>query len=133
MIMLHWRPSISKPVLGLLGVFCFLTTNTGFGQELRVRTNYHAVVLNYNPRILKNGVYVTVQQAYHLRDVDALCSNYIAFIKKASGGQVNFSIADKYVLDEFAPSNDPDVDYTPENYDELISSGYDVWNHGKAN
>jgi hypothetical protein len=56
-----------------------------------------------------------------------------SFLKRASGGQVVFSVAQKFELDEFPPDNDPNVDFTPQNYAQLRSQSYDMWNHGKAN
>lgn len=123
----------AAPLAELLAVIVLALVQAALGQqELRVRTNYHAMVLHYNPHVWRNGEYLTVQQAYHWRDVDELCRNYIEFLKRASGGQVNFSVACKFVLDEFPPDNDPEVTFTPANYDQFLSQGYDMWNHGKA-
>ncbi len=131
--LLSWGfdPVMSSPRT-LLAAVALLMAHVGFGQELAVRTNYHALVLHYNPHVWKNGEYLTVQQAYQYRDVDALCRDYIAFLKKASGGQVNFSVAHKFVLDEFPPDNDPNVSFTPDNYDQLLAQHYDMWDHGHA-
>jgi hypothetical protein len=107
--------------------------SSAFSQDWPVRTEYKAIVLHYNPHIRVGEEFPTVQQVYGYRDVDQLCRDYIKFLRRASGGQVNFSIAQKFDLDEFPPDNDPDVDFTAENYYELRGQGYDMWNHGLAN
>jgi hypothetical protein len=101
--------------------------------ELEVRTNYHALVLYYNPHVQLDGNHVTVREAYGYRDIDVLCADYIRFLKRASGGQVVFSIVDRFELDEFPPDNDPDVTFTSENYAEYHRQGYDLFNRGGAN
>ncbi len=100
-------------------------------EELQVRTNYHSIVLYYNPKVRIDGQLRTVREAYHYRDIDALCRDYITFLKRASGGQVNFAVAERFELDEFPPETDPDVTFTPENYDEHKRKGYDMFSSGK--
>ncbi|HYG34234.1 MAG TPA: hypothetical protein VEC99_05595, partial [Clostridia bacterium] len=108
------RLQLIQPWLGLsLMVHLLATGYSVLAQDLPVRTQYKAILLQYNPHVWKNGQYLTVQEAYNYRDVDKLCSDYINFLRKASGGQVNFSIESKFVLDEFPPDNDPAVDFTP--------------------
>lgn len=100
-------------------------------NEIQVRTHYHSIVLYYNPKVRIDGQLRTVREAYHYRDIDALCRDYITFLKRASGGQVNFSVAERFELDEFPPETDPDVTFTPENYDAYKRKGYDMFNSGK--
>lgn len=60
---------------------------------------------------------VTVREGYRCRDVDLLCQEFIALLRRASGGEVNFSIADRFELDEFPPDTHPAMPFTAENYD----------------
>ena len=99
---------------------------------LTVRTNYNALVLYYNPGVWKDGQLRSYRQTYGSRDIDALSADYIKFVRRASGGQVNFNVAFRFELDEFPPDNDPAVTFTAQNYDSYRSSGYDMFNHGKA-
>jgi hypothetical protein len=108
-----------------------MTPSTG-AQDLNVRTNYAALVLYYNPHVKVGDQYLTVREAYHCRDIDALCLDYVTFLKRASGGQINFSVVARFELDEFPPDNDPSVTFTPENYDQYRSQGYDIFNSNKA-
>ena len=109
-----------------------LASDRCVAEELHVRTNYHALVLYYNPHVEVKGERLTVRQAYNYRDIDVLCRDYITFLRRASGGQVNFSVVAKYELDEFPPENDPDVTFTTENYDQYKKQGYDIFNTSKA-
>jgi hypothetical protein len=117
LILLSRRTRPSAFSLLLIGVVLIALSATA--QSLVVRTNYKAIVLHYDPRVWNNGELVTVSQVLGYRDIDALCQDYMTFLRKASGGQVSFSIAAKHVLDEFPPESDPNVSYSPENYMEL--------------
>jgi hypothetical protein len=100
--------------------------------DLAVRTHYQALVLYYNPHVWKDGRLQTVREAYQARDVDLLCSQFIQWLKRASGGQVNFSVVARFELDEFPPDLDPEVTFTAENYDRFRNEGYDIFNSAKA-
>jgi hypothetical protein len=102
-------------------------------QVTEVRTNYYALVLYYNPKVWKDGQLRSYRETYGSRDIDVLCAEYIKFLKRASGGQVQFQVAFRFEVEEFPPDNDPDVTFTSENYHQLISSHYDMWSHGMAN
>jgi hypothetical protein len=110
----------------------FLAAVPAYAGQHVIRTDYHALVLYYNPHVVKDGERVRVKDAYNYRDIDRLCADYAAFLRKASGGQVNFSVAYRYELDEYPPETDPDVTFTPENYDRYRAEGYDIFNHAKA-
>lgn len=111
---------------------CLLLAGSSTAGQLVVRTNYQALVLYYNPHVVKNGQLLRVKEAYNYRDIDQLCADYCSFLRNASGGQVNFSVAFRYDLDEFPPETDPAVTFTPENYDQYRAQGYDIFNHAKA-
>ena len=120
-----------KP-LAVVGAIA-LSLISAHSEGLQVRTNYQALVLYYNPHVRRGDGFMTVREAYGYRDIDRLCADYMSFLKRASGGQVNFSVADRFELDEFPPDNDPAVTFTPENYEEYHRQGYDLFNHGGAN
>lgn len=101
-------------------------------STLHVRTNYQALVLYYNPHVRIGDQYRRVREAYGYRDIDLLCQDYATFLRRASGGQVNFSVVARYELDEFPPDNDPAVTFTPDNYDDYRRQGYDLFDSGKA-
>jgi chitodextrinase len=95
-----------------------------------VRTQFHALVLNYNPRVLIDGSYVRVDERYGHRSVDQLVEQYIRLMRLASGGQVVWSVSDRYDLDEFpAPANAAQPAYTADNFQTLRDQGYDYWNN----
>ncbi len=129
------RNSLIPSCAGRLIAFgaVLLGTIAPSAAQLHVRTNYHALVLYYNPRVRYHESYVPVREAYGYRDIDVLCRDYIQFLRKASGGQVQFSVAARFELDEFPPDNDPSVTFTPDNYAQYHSQGYDLFNHGGAN
>jgi hypothetical protein len=110
----------------------FLAAAPAPAEELVVRTDYRALVLYYNPHVVIHGERLRVKDAYNYRDIDRLCADYATFLRKASGGQVNFSVAYRYELDEYPPETDPGVTFTPENYDQYRAEGYDIFNHAKA-
>jgi len=68
-----------------------------------VRTQFFALVLNYNPWIYANGSYVRADDHYGSGDVDSLIAQYITLFKKASGGQMNWSVISRFDLNEWAP------------------------------
>jgi hypothetical protein len=129
-----WNRSARRTITGLAlmgGLLLGAATLSGAG--LQVRTNYQALVLYYNPHVRRDGSLLRVKEAYGYRDIDALCADYIKFLSRASGGQVNFRVVARFELDEFPPDNDPEVTFTAENYAEYHSIGYDLFNHGGVN
>jgi hypothetical protein len=83
-----------------------LTTPQGGGQRvepLKVRTQFHALVLNYDPHIWADNSYVRASEYYRFRDVSTLVAQYMELLKRASGGQTVWSVAGRFDLDEFAP------------------------------
>jgi chitodextrinase len=90
-----------------------------------VRTEFRAIVLNYNPNILVNGVLVPADTHYGNRNVDELIAQYIGLMRKASGGQMNWTVTQRFDLDEWAPAaGSPSPVYTAENCVTLVSQGY---------
>jgi hypothetical protein len=99
----------------------------GWAEQLRVRTQFNALVLHYNPRVVDNdGVMKTVTDALGMRSIEPLMTNYIEALRKTSGGQVNWRVAETFKLNEFPPENDPEVTYTSENYMYFRSIGYEM-------
>jgi hypothetical protein len=91
-----------------------------------VRTHFRAIVLNYNPRILVNGQLVPADTYYGNRNVDDLVADYIETMRKASGGQMNWTVTGRFELDEWAPpEGTPTELYTPENALELAADRYE--------
>jgi len=76
------------------------------------RTRYRALVLVYDPILGARYGNKRVSEHYGYRNVDTLCKQYIDMMYKASGGQVQFEIAQKHVLDELPPEVDPNVQFT---------------------
>src|SRR5678809_401154 len=72
-------------------------------NPLLVRTQFHALVLNYDAHIWAEGAYVRASEYYRFRDVGTLVAQYIELLKRASGGQTVWSVAARFDLDEFAP------------------------------
>ena len=91
---------------------------------MAIKTEYRALVLYYNPRIWKDGRLITVREAYGCRDVDNLCQEFISLLDRASGGQVRFSVVDRFELDEFPRDTNPAMPFTAENYDQYRSEGF---------
>jgi chitodextrinase len=94
-------------------------------QPLLVRTQFHALVLNYDVHIWANGGYVKASDYFRFRDVGRLTQEYIELLRRASGGQMVWSVADRYDLDEFAPSAVPSQgQFDSTNYLTLTAQGY---------
>ncbi len=85
--------------------------------ENQVRTDYYALVIHYDPRLgaaygnKKISEYFTWWQ-----DGDELINEYIDFLKRASGGQVNWHVVYHYDLEEFPPTTDPTGPWNGDNY-----------------
>ena len=91
-----------------------------------VRTQYRAIVLNYNPNILVDGQLVRADTYYSNRDPDDLVPEYIEMMRKATGGQINWTVTASFELDEWAPPvGSPTPLYTPENAVALKEIGYE--------
>ncbi|MCL5099095.1 MAG: fibronectin type III domain-containing protein [Candidatus Omnitrophica bacterium] len=108
------------------------TPRSGVGQvqPVLVRTQFNALVLNYDPRIYVDGAYVRVADQYGYRDVDTLIEQYIRLLKCASGGQTVWSVAYRFDLDEFPPPADASRPaFNATNYVSLREQGYDYWNN----
>jgi hypothetical protein len=91
-----------------------------------VRTQFRAVVLNYNPHIVVDGELVRADTYYGNRNVDELVAQYIDLMRKASGGQLNWTVTDRFELDEWAPpAGSPSPLYTPQNAVALREQGYE--------
>ena len=91
----------------------------------QVRTEFRAVILNYNPSIYAGGQLVPSDTYYHNRDVGELTAQFIDLLRKASGGQVNWSVSNRYDLDEWpAPEGTPSPLFDASNSVSLVSGGY---------
>ncbi len=91
-----------------------------------VRTQFHAIVLNYNPNILVDGQLIRADAYYSNRDPDDLVAEYIEMMRKATGGQINWTVTANFELDEWAPPvGNPSPLYTPENAVELRNANYE--------
>jgi hypothetical protein len=90
----------------------------GSNPILQVRTRYNAMILNYNPRVrTPDGQYLHIDNHWRFKNVDSLAAAYCEIMRRASGGQVNFTVANRYELNEFPPQKPGhDFTYTPENY-----------------
>lgn len=98
-------------------------------RPLVVRTNYKALVLNYDPEILVAGSLVQAASQYGYRDVNQLVAEYIDLFRRASGGQVAWSF-EQLNLNEFPPPEDPSHPrFNAANYVMLRSQGYDYGNN----
>jgi hypothetical protein len=94
-------------------------------QPVLVRTQFHALVLNYDAHIWVDGAYVRASDYYLFRDVGKLMDQYINLLRRASGGQTIWSVADRYDLDEFGPSATPSQPvFDSTNYATLRTQGY---------
>lgn len=94
-------------------------------QPLIVRTQFHALVLNYDAHILVNGMLVKASEYYNFRNVDQLIEQYISLLRRASGGQTTWSVVDRYDLDGFAPSADTtQMEFSASNYLALRAQDY---------
>jgi chitodextrinase len=104
---------------------------SGSVQPALVRTQFSALVLNYDPMMLLNGSSVRVADQYNYRNVDDLVAQYIQWLKQASGGQTVWSVAYRFDLNEFpSPARSTQTPFTADNYASLRSQGYDYWNMG---
>lgn len=74
---------------------------------LEMRTQYHALVLNFDAHFWAEGAWVRASEYYNFRDVSQLIAQYIDLLRRASGGQTVWSVADRYDLDEFGPAGTP--------------------------
>ncbi|KAB2660590.1 MAG: hypothetical protein DVB31_13810, partial [Verrucomicrobia bacterium] len=102
----------------------------GTVEPVRVRTQFHALVLNYDPMVVADGVRVRAATRFGYRSVDQLVAQYIRLMRLASGGQVEWSVSDRYDLDGFpAPADLGQPTFTAENYVGLRATGYDYWNN----
>jgi hypothetical protein len=91
-----------------------------------VRTQFRAIVLNYNPNIVVNGELVRADTYYANRDPDDLVAEYIETMRKATGGQTTWTVTGSFELDEWAPpAGAPSPLYTPENAVALKDIGYE--------
>ena len=94
-------------------------------QPLAVRTQFHALVLNYDAHILVDGSVVRASEYYRFRDVSTLVTQYIDLLKRASGGQTVWSVTARFDLDEFAPPAIPGgTVFDSTNYAGLKTQGY---------
>jgi hypothetical protein len=90
-----------------------------------VRTEFRALVLNYNPSVYVSGALVPSDTFYGNRDVGDLTDQYIDLLKKASGGQVNWSVTNRFDLNEWpAPEGSPSPLFNATNSVTLVSQGY---------
>ncbi len=95
---------------------------------LRVKTQYHAVVINYDPYINTPEGRVRIDDKYGYRNVDQLVEQYRRWLRQSSGGQVVWTVARRFDLDEFPRAADPGAPtFTAENYENLRAQGYDYW------
>ena len=91
-----------------------------------VRTNFSAIVLNYDPFILVDGTRRRVGEHFGHRKIDALIAQYIELMRKASGGQMNWSVTSRFDLDEWAPGEDsPSPVFDPTNCVALLEQGHE--------
>jgi len=94
-------------------------------KPLLVRTQFHALVLNYDAHIWADGAYVRASEYYRFRDVGTLVAQYIELLKRASGGQTVWSVAARFDLDEFAPPAAASIGvFDSTNYAVLRAQGY---------
>ena len=99
-------------------------------QPALIVTHFNALVLNYDPFILVNGSSFRASAYYGYRNVDSLIQQYIDLMRKASGGQITWSVSDRFELDEFpAPADHSRPALTASNYVTLRAQGYDYWNN----
>ncbi len=112
-------------------VFMVLTFIHVQGQKI-VRTEYNALVLEYDPYLGSSQNNQKVSEYFRFRNVDTLCKEYIKALWVASGGTVKWNVVQKITLNEFPPDTDPEVTFTPENYVLLINQGYDVGTYYRA-
>jgi hypothetical protein len=105
-----------------------LATPQGGVQQVNplvVRTQFHALVLNYVAHIWAEGAYVRASEYYRFRDVGTLVAQYIELLKRASGGQTVWSVAARFDLDEFAPPAATGIGaFDSTNYVALRAQGY---------
>lgn len=91
-----------------------------------VRIQFFALVLNYNPNIYVDGALVRADTYYDHGNVDSLIAQYIDLMRKASGGQMNWSVVNRFDLDEWAPPDgSPSRLFNASNCVELVNQGYE--------
>ncbi|HVV72713.1 MAG TPA: fibronectin type III domain-containing protein, partial [Verrucomicrobiae bacterium] len=91
-----------------------------------VRTQFYALVLNYDPWIYVDGAYVRAADHYGFRDVGPLLTQYTELLRKASGGQMNWKIVQRFDLNEWAPPDgQPWPLFDATNCVELVDQGYE--------
>jgi hypothetical protein len=89
----------------------------GTPEELRVRTDYNALLLIYDPQLGPSQQYKTISDYFGWWPwYDDLIPAYIEGLWKASGGQVNWHVKERHLLYEFLPSTDPSGPWTADTY-----------------
>ena len=94
----------------------------GGENTLQTRTDYYAMVLNYDPVLSATYGSKKVTEYFGWNNVDTLIKQYINDLTRASGGQAVWHVAFRWDLNEFPPDADPNVTHTPDNFPSNISS-----------
>jgi hypothetical protein len=93
--------SPSSKSVSLSGNTTVTFSGSGTGCVVNAKFNKKAYVLIFNPNITVNGTTKTLTQYEGWDDPDTLINNYISWMKTASAGRVNYTIATRKLVNDW--------------------------------